>query len=76
MGALRVVVMEPFIEIGLQLLNGFVQVFAKRYLIELLQYGFTEPFANAVGLGRFHFGFGVVNIPSQRLRGNRLWGSD
>ena len=45
MGAFIVVVIDPFIEIILQLLDGLVD------LVELLQDGFVEPFADAVGLG-------------------------
>ena len=50
MCALSVVVMYPLIQIGLQLLNAFVEVLAERDLIELLQNGLVEPLADAVSL--------------------------
>jgi len=50
MGAFGVVMCEPFIEIGLQLLDSLKQRFAERDLIEFLQDGLVEPFADAVGL--------------------------
>ena len=66
MCAFSVVMLEPLIQVGLQLLNGFVQVLAERDLVELLQNGLVEPLANAVGLRMFDLGFGVIDIPSRR----------
>ena len=62
MGALRVVVIKPLVKISLQLLDGFVEVFAERDLIKFLQYGLVEPLANAVGLWVFDLGLCVVNV--------------
>ena len=62
MGALRVVVMEPMIQIHLQLFDAFIQVFSERDLIKLLQDGLVEPFANAVGLRMFDLGLGMIDI--------------
>ena len=53
---------KPRIQIGLQLLNTCIQLFAKAYLVELLQHGFMEPLAHAVGLRRSGFGFGMIDI--------------
>jgi len=45
-----VVIANPLIEIGLQLLDAGVDLFAKCYLVELLQNGLVKAFADAVGL--------------------------
>ena len=50
-GAFIVVVIDPFVQIVLQLLDGLIDFPAECHLIELLQDGFVEPFADAVGLG-------------------------
>ena len=62
MGASIVVVIDPFVQIILQLLDGLVDLLSECHLVELLQDGFVEPFADAVGLGRFDFGLGVVDV--------------
>jgi len=62
MVAFSVVLVQPFIETILQRLDGFVELFAEGYLVELLQSGFVEALANAVGLRRLHLGFGVIDI--------------
>ena len=49
-GAFIVVVIDPKVQIILQLVNVFIDLLAERYLIELLQNGFVEPLADAVGL--------------------------
>ncbi len=50
-GAFIVVVIDPLVQINLQLLDTFVDLLAECHLIELLQDGLVEPFADAVGLG-------------------------
>ena len=50
-GAFIVVVIDPKVQIILQLINVFIDILAERHLIELLQNGFVEPLADAVGLG-------------------------
>ena len=62
MGAFLIVKVDPFVQIGLQSFHGFIELFAERYLVKFLQNCLVEPFADAVGLGRFHLGFGVVDI--------------
>ena len=49
-GAFIVVVIDPKVQIILQLVNVFIDLLAERYLIELLQNGFVKPLADAVGL--------------------------
>ena len=50
MWSLFVVPGDPGIEVSLQLLEAGVDAFAERHLIELLQDGFVEALADAVGL--------------------------
>ena len=60
--AFVVVMLQPFIEIGLQRFDGFIELFAERDLIKFLQDRLVEPFADAVRLRRFHLGLGVVDV--------------
>ena len=62
MGAFCVVVMQPLVQIALQLFNALIQVLAECDLIKFLQDGLVEPLAYAVCLWMFDLGFGVVNI--------------
>ena len=50
MGAFIVVVIDPFVQIDLQLLDGLINLLSESDLIELLQDSFVEPLADAVGL--------------------------
>ncbi len=68
MSSFSVVEIDPFIQIGLQGLDGFVELFAECNLVKLLQDRLVEPLADAVGLGRFHLGFGMVDIPSRACK--------
>ena len=54
MRALVVVMMQPFIQIGLQRVDSVMELLSERNLVELLQDRFVEPLADAVGLGRRH----------------------
>ena len=56
MSSLGVVVVEPFIQINLQSFDVFVELFTECGLVEFLQDRLMEPFADTVGLGRFHLG--------------------
>ena len=62
MGAFGVVMVEPFIEIYLKLLDGLKQGLAERDLIKLLQDRFVETLADAIGLRRLHLGFGMLDV--------------
>jgi hypothetical protein len=46
MRSLFVVKLEPGIEIRLQLIDGLVELFSKRYRLELVEHGFVKPLAN------------------------------
>ena len=65
MSSFGVVMVQPFIQIGLQFLDGLIDCLAERDLVKLLQDRLVEPLADTVGLRRFHLGLGVVDIPSR-----------
>jgi len=60
MWSLFVIPGDPGIEVSLQLLDADVDAFAERHLIELLQDGFVEALADAVGLRASRLGAAVV----------------
>ena len=60
--ALVVVVVQLFVQIGLQRVDALVEFLAERDLVELLQDRLVELLADAVRLRRLHRGFGVINI--------------
>ena len=62
MRALVVVVMQPFIQIGLQRVDAVIEFLAERDLVELLQDRLVEPLADAVGLGRLHLSLCVIDV--------------
>ena len=62
MGAFIVVVIDPKVQIILQLVDIFIDLFAERHLIELLQNGLVKPFADAVGLRWLDLYFGVLDV--------------
>ena len=62
MRAFVVVVLQPLIEIGLQRFDGFIEFFAERDLIKLLQDRLVESFTDVIRLRRFHLGLGMVDV--------------
>ena len=62
MSAIIVVVIDPFVQIVLQLLDGLIYFPAECHLIELLQDGLVEAFADTVGLGRLYLCPGVFDV--------------
>ena len=62
MGAFIVVVIDPFVQVVLQRLDGFMDFSAERHLIKLLQDGFMEPLTDTVGLGRLYLCPGVFDV--------------
>ena len=50
MGPIFIVLVQPPIHVGLQMLQAAVQLLAERDAIKLILHGPMEPFANAVGL--------------------------
>lgn len=62
MGSLVVVIGQPGIQIGLQFFRREVEPSAEGDLIELLQDGFVEAFADSVGLRMAGLGLGVLDV--------------
>ena len=71
MGAFIVVVIDPLVQVDLQLLDGLIDLLAEGDLIKLLQVGLMEPFADAVGLRRSDLGLGVLDVVDGRRHGRR-----
>lgn len=62
MRALAVVVIDPVVQIRLQLVDGPVDLAPERHLVELLQDGLVESLADAIGPRVTHLGLGVFNV--------------
>ena len=62
MRTLAVVVIDPVVQIPLQLVNGSVDLAPERHLVELLQDRFVESLTDAIGLRVTHLGLGVLNV--------------
>jgi hypothetical protein len=60
--SLFVVVLYPQVQIGLKLLQCFVNLLSERDLIKLLKHGLVESLTDAVCLRASRFRFGVVDI--------------
>ena len=62
-----IIIDEPSIEVGLQLLNGPVDLFAERDAVELVEQGAMEAFADSVGLRALGLGTGVVDVLDRQV---------
>ena len=62
MCALSVVVVDPTIQINLQLLQGQIKLFVERHLVEILHDGLVKTFADAIRLGMLGLGSGVLDM--------------
>ena len=67
MGALLIVVDDPRIEIGLQLVDRAVDLLVERYPVELVEHGAVEALADAVGLRAFGLGATVIDILDRQV---------
>lgn len=63
-----IVVLKPSVQIGLQAIDIHIERFAKRHLIKLLQDGFVEALANAVGLRRPGLGFSMLDVVDRQVQ--------
>jgi hypothetical protein len=61
MGSFQVVVIHPRIEVLLQVVQVFVQFFAKGHTIKLFLHGAVQSFTNAIALRMPDLGFGLLN---------------
>ena len=59
MGALLVVFGDPSIQVGLQLVDGAIDLLAERHPVELVEHGAMEALADAVGLRALGLGAAV-----------------
>src|SRR5215212_1137019 len=62
-----VVLGDPSIEIGLQLVDRAVDLLAERHPIELVEHGAMETLADAVGLRALGLGAGVVDVLDRQV---------
>ena len=62
MGSLFVVLFEPLIEIGLQLVDGLVKLLSKRHSVKLIEHGLMKSLADPIGLRTFGLGTRVIDI--------------
>ena len=62
MCALMILAVKPFMQVGLHRIYAVVELVTERDLIKLLQDRLLEPLADAVCLGGFHLGFGVIDV--------------
>ena len=53
---------DPRIQVGLQLVDRTVHLFAERYTIEFVEHGLVEPFTDAVGLRALGLGARVIDV--------------
>ena len=67
MGSLLVVVDEPQVEIGLQLLDRLVDLLAEGDPVEFVEDGAMEALANAIGLRAFGLGAAVVDVLDRQI---------
>ena len=67
MGPALVVVDEPGIEIGLQLVNRAIDLLAERHPIEFVEHGAMEALADTVGLRALGLGAGVVDVLDRQV---------
>jgi len=62
MWPLLIVLVDPQIEIGLQLVDRTIHFFAERDTIEFVEHGFVEALADAVGLRALGLGARVIDV--------------
>src|SRR5215831_6501337 len=62
MGPLLIVLGDPRIKIGLQLVDRAIDLFAKRHPIEFVEHGAMKALANAIGLRALGLGAAVIDV--------------
>ena len=67
MGSFVVVAFNPFIQIGLQLGDGVVDLLAEGDPVELVQHGLVEPLDDAVGLRALGLGAGMIHVLDRQV---------
>lgn len=62
MGSLPIVLLQPWVQVHLQLLQTPVEILPEEQAVAFVLQGLVEPFADAVGLGMVGLGPGMVNV--------------
>jgi hypothetical protein len=62
MSALLIIVLQPLIQILLQLGNATINLFAESYCIKFILYGTMETLTDTISLGGLGFGLTMVDI--------------
>src|ERR1700730_14337975 len=63
-----IVLPEPAIEVGLQLFDAGVDLAAKRHHVKLIEHGPVEALDDAIGLGAFDLGAGVIDVLHRQVQ--------
>src|SRR5262245_66311330 len=58
----RIVFCNPCVQVGLQLVDRTVHLFAERDTVEFVEHGLVESFTDAVGLRAFGLGARVIDV--------------
>ena len=66
--SLLIVLREPSVEIGLQLLNPAIELLAERHAVELVEQRLVEAFADAVGLRASRLGARVIDVFDRQVQ--------
>jgi hypothetical protein len=61
-GPLLVVLLQPVIQVGLQLVQGPIDLLPERHPIQFVQHRLVEPFTDPVGLGMPGLRAGVIDV--------------
>jgi hypothetical protein len=67
MGPRLVVFVDPYIKIGLQLVNGTVHLFAERDAIKLIEHGLVEALADTVGPRALRLGARGIDVLDREI---------
>ena len=62
MGPMLVILGDPRIKVGLQLVDGVIDLLAERHPIELVQDGAMEALADSIGLRALGLGAAVIDV--------------
>ena len=62
MWPLLIVLADPQIQIGLQLVDRTIHLFAERDTVEFIEHGLVEPLTDAVGLRALGLGARVIDV--------------
>ena len=62
-----IVLDQPGVEIGLQLLDRAIDLLAERYTVELVEHGAMEALADAVGLRALGLGAAVIDVLDRQV---------